>query len=77
MLERQLAIDAGIGQPCIVKPVMSRSGKGQSRIEWSGDMAKAGDHAVAGGRVILKGFIRLDHEVTLFTVGATVRPRKV
>ena len=65
----------GIGYPCIVKPVMSSSGKGQSKIDGPADVAKAWDHAmaggrVAGGRVIVEGFIDFDYEITLLTVRA-------
>jgi phosphoribosylglycinamide formyltransferase 2 len=64
---------AGIGTPCIVKPVMSSSGKGQSRIDGPGDVQRAWDHAMAGGRVshgrvIVEGFIDFDYEITLLTV---------
>ena len=46
-----MAIDSAIGYPCIVKPVMSSSGKGQSLIEGPGDVEKAWDYAMSGGRV--------------------------
>jgi len=73
--ELQSAIDAGIGYPCIVKPVMSSSGKGQSKIDDAGDVKKAWDYAMAGGRVnrgrvIVEGFIDFDYEITLLTVRA-------
>ena len=73
--ELQAAIDDAIGYPCIVKPVMSSSGKGQSRIDGPADVAKAWDHAMAGGRVshgrvIVEGFIDFDYEITLLTVRA-------
>ena len=73
--ELQAAIDAGIGYPCIVKPVMSSSGKGQSKIDGPADVAKAWDVAMAGGRVshgrvIVEGFIDFDYEITLLTVRA-------
>jgi phosphoribosylglycinamide formyltransferase 2 len=73
--ELRAAIDGGIGYPCIVKPVMSSSGKGQSKIDTPADVAKAWDHAMAGGRVshgrvIVEGFIRFDYEITLLTVRA-------
>ncbi|MFM2059453.1 MAG: phosphoribosylglycinamide formyltransferase 2, partial [Pseudomonadota bacterium] len=69
------AIDAGIGYPCIVKPVMSSSGKGQSKIDGPADVQKAWDYAMAGGRVakgrvIVEGFIDFDYEITLLTVRA-------
>lgn len=64
---------AGIGYPCIVKPVMSSSGKGQSKVDGPDDVRKAWDYAMAGGRVshgrvIVEGFIRFDYEITLLTV---------
>jgi phosphoribosylglycinamide formyltransferase 2 len=73
--ELQVAIDAGIGYPCVVKPVMSSSGKGQSKIDGPQDAQKAWDHAMAGGRVsggriIVEGFIDFDYEITLLTVRA-------
>jgi phosphoribosylglycinamide formyltransferase 2 len=73
--ELQAAIDSGIGYPCIVKPVMSSSGKGQSKIDGPDDVQKAWDYAMAGGRVshgriIIEGFIRFDYEITLLTVRA-------
>ena len=77
--ELQAAIDGangpGIGYPCIVKPVMSSSGKGQSRIDSAADVRKAWDYAMAGGRVakgriIVEGFIDFDYEITLLTVRA-------
>ncbi len=73
--ELQAAIDAGIGYPCIVKPVMSSSGKGQSKIDGPADVQKAWDYAMAGGRVgpgrvIVEGFIAFDYEITQLTVRA-------
>jgi phosphoribosylglycinamide formyltransferase 2 len=73
--ELQAAIDAGIGYPCIVKPVMSSSGKGQSKIDGPGDVQKAWDYAMSGGRVgpgriIVEGFIDFDYEITQLTVRA-------
>lgn len=73
--ELQAAIDAGIGYPCVVKPVMSSSGKGQSKIDGPADVQKAWDYAMAGGRVsggriIVEGFIDFDYEITLLTVRA-------
>ena len=80
LAELQAAIDgvggaAGIGYPCIVKPVMSSSGKGQSKIDSPADVQKAWDFAMAGGRVshgrvIVEGFIDFDYEITLLTVRA-------
>ena len=73
--ELQAAIDQGIGYPCVVKPVMSSSGKGQSKLDGPADVAAAWDHAMAGGRVgpgrvIVEGFIDFDYEITLLTVRA-------
>ncbi|SHI24132.1 formate-dependent phosphoribosylglycinamide formyltransferase [Pollutimonas bauzanensis] len=73
--ELRAAIDGGIGYPCVVKPVMSSSGKGQSKIDGPGDVQPAWDYAMAGGRVsrgrvIVEGFIDFDYEITLLTVRA-------
>ena len=73
--ELQAAIDSNIGYPCIVKPVMSSSGKGQSRINGPADVRAAWDCAMAGGRVshgrvIVEGFVDFDYEITLLTVRA-------
>ena len=75
LAELQAAIDAGIGYPCVIKPVMSSSGKGQSKIDGPADVEKAWDYAMAGGRVgagrvIVEGFIDFDYEITLLTVRA-------
>jgi phosphoribosylglycinamide formyltransferase 2 len=75
LAELQAAIDQGIGYPCIVKPVMSSSGKGQSKIDGPADVKKAWDYAMAGGRVshgrvIVEGFIAFDYEITQLTVRA-------
>ena len=75
LAELQAAIDNGIGYPCIVKPVMSSSGKGQSKLSGPADVPAAWDHAMAGGRVshgrvIVEGFIDFDYEITLLTVRA-------
>jgi phosphoribosylglycinamide formyltransferase 2 len=69
------AIAGGIGFPCVVKPVMSSSGKGQSVLKSEADVETAWDYAmsggrVKGGRVIVEGFIRFDYEITLLTVRA-------
>jgi phosphoribosylglycinamide formyltransferase 2 len=71
--ELQKGIDAGIGYPCYVKPVMSSSGKGQSRIREAAGVAKAWDYALSGGRVkqprvIVESEIRFDYEITLLTL---------
>ena len=71
--ELQRAIDAGVGYPCFVKPVMSSSGKGQSKIKDPDQTAKAWDTAMAAGRVrqarvIVEAEIKFDFEITLLTV---------
>lgn len=73
--ELQAAIDGGIGYPCIVKPVMSSSGKGQSMLRGPEDVKKAWDYAMQGGRVaqsriIVEGFVDFEYEITLLTVRA-------
>jgi phosphoribosylglycinamide formyltransferase 2 len=75
LAELQAAIDGKIGYPCIVKPVMSSSGKGQSKIGGPADVKAAWDYAMAGGRVshgrvIVEGFIDFDYEITQLTVRA-------
>jgi phosphoribosylglycinamide formyltransferase 2 len=75
LAELQAAIDGKIGYPCIVKPVMSSSGKGQSKIDGPADVKTAWDYAMAGGRVshgrvIVEGFIDFDYEITQLTVRA-------
>ncbi|KAF0814309.1 Formate-dependent phosphoribosylglycinamide formyltransferase [Andreprevotia sp. IGB-42] len=72
--ELQAAIDE-IGYPCLVKPVMSSSGKGQSTLRTGADVAAAWEYAASGsrvnqGRVIVEGFIDFDYEITLLTVRA-------
>ena len=76
--ELQAAIEGvggttGIGYPCVIKPVMSSSGKGQSKIDSPADVQKAWAIAMTGGRVshgrvIVEGFIDFDYEITLLTV---------
>lgn len=66
------AIDA-IGLPCVVKPLMSSSGKGQSVVRTEADIEKSWNYAMAGSRgdlneVIVEEFIRFDTEITLLTV---------
>ncbi|CAN4269696.1 PurT Formate-dependent phosphoribosylglycinamide formyltransferase (GAR transformylase) [Methylophilaceae bacterium] len=73
--ELQAAIDAGIGYPCFIKPTMSSSGKGQSRITQASEVKIAWDYAASGGRVnqgvvIVEGQIAFDYEITLLTVRA-------
>lgn len=64
---------AAIGIPCVVKPIMSSSGKGQSVIKQPSDISTAWEYAQTGGRtgkgkVIVEGFIDFDYEITLLTV---------
>lgn len=66
---------AEIGFPCIIKPVMSSSGKGQSKIDRTEQIQEAWDYAAAGGRVnagrvIVEGFVDFDYEITQLTVRA-------
>jgi len=78
--ELQAAIDGadgskGIGYPCLVKPTMSSSGKGQSLLRGPADVATAWEYAMQGGRVassriIVEGFVDFDYEITLLTVRA-------
>jgi phosphoribosylglycinamide formyltransferase 2 len=75
LAEMQAAIDGGIGYPCIIKPVMSSSGKGQSKVDSPAEVKAAWDYAASGsrvnqGRVIVEGLIRFDYEITLLTVRA-------
>lgn len=71
----QRAIDGSIGYPCFVKPTMSSSGKGQSRITGASEVSAAWEYAASGGRVnqgvvIVEGQIDFDYEITLLTVRA-------
>jgi len=72
--EMRAAIDI-IGYPCIIKPVMSSSGKGQSKVDAPAEVEAAWDYAASGsrvnqGRVIVEGVIHFDYEITLLTVRA-------
>jgi phosphoribosylglycinamide formyltransferase 2 len=72
--EMQAAVDE-IGFPCFVKPVMSSSGKGQSRLKAQVDVAPAWEYAMSAGRVkqprvIIEGQVHFDFEITLLTVRA-------
>ncbi len=74
-LEELQAACARIGFPCFVKPVMSSSGKGQSRLKSAGDVAPAWEKALSAGRVrearvIVEGEIQFDFEITQLTVRA-------
>lgn len=71
--EDYLAAVTEVGLPCVVKPVMSSSGKGQSLLRNEGDIDAAWEHAQSGGRagvgrVIVEGFVDFDYEITLLTV---------
>ncbi len=71
--EAYAAAVAQLGYPCVVKPIMSSSGKGQSLLRSDADLQKAWDYAQEGGRagkgrVIVEGFIDFDYEITLLTV---------
>lgn len=64
---------AAVGLPCVVKPIMSSSGKGQSTVKTEADIEKAWQYAQEGGRagagkVIVEGFVDFDFEITLLTV---------
>lgn len=74
-LDELKAACAEIGFPCVIKPVMSSSGKGQSKIDSADEIQAAWDDAASGsrvnsGRVIVEGFIDFDYEITLLTVRA-------
>ncbi|TZF88507.1 formate-dependent phosphoribosylglycinamide formyltransferase [Cognatilysobacter lacus] len=71
--EEYLDAIAAIGLPCVVKPVMSSSGKGQSTVRSAGEVDAAWEYAQTGGRAgagraIVEGFIEFDYEITLLTV---------
>jgi phosphoribosylglycinamide formyltransferase 2 len=71
--EEYRAAVAAIGMPCVVKPVMSSSGKGQSVVKSAADIDRAWAYAQEGGRagagrVIVEGFIDFEYEITLLTV---------
>jgi len=75
LAELQAAIDAGIAYPCVVKPVMSSSGKGQSVLRGPKDVAPAWDYALQSGRVkearvIVEAFVDFEYEITQLTVRA-------
>ncbi|ANS30424.1 Phosphoribosylglycinamide formyltransferase 2 [Rhodococcus opacus] len=74
-LEEVRAATERIGFPCVIKPVMSSSGKGQSTVRDAGDVETAWEYALAGGRinhgrVIVEGFVDFDYEITQLTVRA-------
>jgi len=73
--ELREAVEKGIGYPCFVKPVMSSSGKGQSRVNRFEELEEAWNYAgsagrVKGARVIVEGLVDFDYEITLLTVRA-------
>jgi len=72
-LEEYEAAIEEIGLPCVVKPIMSSSGKGQSTLKTAEDVRPAWDYAQEGGRagagkVIVEGFVDFDYEITLLTI---------
>ncbi|MDO8312291.1 MAG: formate-dependent phosphoribosylglycinamide formyltransferase, partial [Sideroxyarcus sp.] len=74
-LEELCAAIGVIGYPCLIKPVMSSSGKGQSKVDSAGEVQAAWNYAASGsrvnqGRVIVEGFIDFDYEITQLTVRA-------
>jgi phosphoribosylglycinamide formyltransferase 2 len=82
LVEMKEAIDGGIGYPCLVKPVMSSSGKGQSTVNGPDDVAPAWDYAMRGARVnqtrvIVEEMIKFDYEITQLTVRAVGASGKV
>jgi len=71
--EEFLAAVEEIGIPCVVKPIMSSSGRGQSTVKTKADIERAWDYSQSGGRagggkVIVEGFVPFDYEITLLTV---------
>ena len=73
--ELKAAIDGAVGYPCVVKPVMSSSGKGQSVVDDPGEVEAAWNYAQSGGRVglgkvIVEEKIDFEYEITLLTVRA-------
>src|SRR5690606_31218381 len=75
LASQQAAIDEKVGYPCFIKPTMSSSGKGQSRVTSAAELKQAWDYAATGGRVnqgkvIVEGQIDFDYEITMLTVRA-------
>ena len=71
--EEYLVAIKEVGIPCVIKPIMSSSGKGQSTIKSQADVESSWEYAQAGGRagagkVIVEGFVDFDYEITLLTV---------
>jgi len=82
LIELKEAIDGGIGYPCLIKPVMSSSGKGQSTVNGPDDVARAWEYALSGARVnqarvIVEEMIKFDYEITQLTVRAVGDSGKV
>ncbi len=82
LAELKSAIDSKIGFPCFIKPTMSSSGKGQSRIMKESEIKKAWEHAAKSGRVdqgvvIVEGQVDFDYEITLLTVRANNKDGEV
>jgi len=80
--ELEAAATGGIGFPCFIKPVMSSSGKGQSRVDRLEDLEAAWKYAASAGRVkgtrvIIEGMIEFDYEITLLTVRALGEDGKI
>lgn len=78
----QAAVDGGIGYPCFIKPTMSSSGKGQSKVDHSEELLIAWEYAKACGRVdtgkvIVEAAIDFDFEITLLTVRALNAKKQV
>lgn len=74
--DEALAAGSALGFPCVLKPLMSSSGHGQSVVKTPADMAKAWKYAQEGaragaGRCIVEGFIKFDYEITVLTVSAS------
>jgi len=74
--EEASAAGAELGYPCVLKPLMSSSGHGQSVVKTAADMAAAWTYVQVGaragaGRCIVEGFIRFDYEITVLTVAAS------
>ena len=81
-LAEMTAAAGKLGYPVIVKPVMSSSGKGQSRVEGASQLQAAWNYAASGGRVdkgrvIVEGVIDFDYEITLLTVRALGRSGRI
>tara|TARA_R110002110_G_scaffold205066_7_gene417321 strand:+ start:479389 stop:480570 length:1182 start_codon:yes stop_codon:yes gene_type:complete len=71
--DEYLAAVDEVGMPCVIKPIMSSSGKGQSTVKSTDDVQASWDYAQSGGRtgqgkVIVEGFVDFDYEITLLTV---------